>query len=227
MFQAQADSQELLPGIKKVRYSHDALVDAIIANPAVRQRDLAALFGYTEGWISQVISSDSFQARLRARKGELVDPEIVASVENQMQGVARQALEVISEKLTASKSPDLALRALDISSRALGYGVRKEAGVTLQQQFVVALPPKSQDPASWIAEYSPAGQGTASTPGTPKPVQLPRPDMDLVIPPQVQVDSQALPRATLAEFESMIEMAAVAVTGARPVSGQGGDESEE
>lgn len=225
MFQMAESPGELLNGVKKVRYSHDAMVDAIIANPAIRQRELAALFGYTEGWVSQVLSSDSFQARLDARKAELVDPEIVKSVDVQLKGVARQALEVVSEKLTASKSPELALRALDISTRALGYGIRNQANaVGVVQNFVVALPPKSPDGATWIQDYSPRPPGAQPQAGVS--AALPAPDMDLVLPVQPLTNSDHLPRATLGEFEGMIEMAAAAALCGPALPG-GVDDTEE
>lgn len=206
-------------GLKKVRYTHEAMVDQLVANPAISQRELAAIFGYTEGWISQVLSSDSFQARLHARKSELVDPSIVASVDVRLQGVARQSMEVISEKLAATRSPDLALRALDISSRALGYGARQAPGVTVQQSFVVSLPAKAQDAQTWINEYSPGGQQARPTQGPARESvaqaqasapKLGVPPLDLEIPPIELTDGEFQAEATRppARLEDLIEEAA-------------------
>src|ERR1700688_3901505 len=63
-------------GICQVRYTHDDMVDTIIANPVITQNELAARYGYTASWISQVITSDAFQARLHERKDQLTDPTI-------------------------------------------------------------------------------------------------------------------------------------------------------
>ena len=67
--------------IQRVKYTHDALIDMIIANPAVSQGQLATAFGYTQGWLSRVMNSDAFQARLAARKMEVVDPQLVLSID--------------------------------------------------------------------------------------------------------------------------------------------------
>jgi len=117
--------------IQRVNYSHDSMIDCIIAHPGISQNQLALLYGYSASWISQVMSSDAFQARLAERRTELVDPTILATIEEQFKGVVARSLEVIREKL--KKPPDqipdnLALRTLELSSRALGYGARDAGG---------------------------------------------------------------------------------------------------
>ena len=113
--------------IAKISYSHDAMIALIIANPAISQNELAQRFGYTASWISQIISSDAFQSRLAERTKDLVDPIVVKNVEDRFKGLVLRSLEVLSEKLNKPSEciPDnLALRALELSSRALGYGAR-------------------------------------------------------------------------------------------------------
>lgn len=111
--------------IQKIRYSHDAMIDQIIRRPDVSQGELAELFGYTQGWVSQVMSTDMFKARLEARKGELVDPTIRMTLNERFEAVARRSLDLLQEKLSnpASAVPDnLVLRAVELSSKALGVG---------------------------------------------------------------------------------------------------------
>jgi hypothetical protein len=143
--------------IKKISYTHDALIDAIIACPAASQRELAALFGYTEAWISQIIHSDSFQLRLEERRKDTVDPILLQKTEERLEGLMGQAMEVLSEKLQASRNPDLAARVLDISARARGYGAR-ERGVQVNASFVVALPQKAASGQDWQAQHAPQVQ---------------------------------------------------------------------
>ena len=57
-------------GPRRVKYSHDAMIDLIIASPGIQQNTLAIHFGYTVGWISTIMQSDAFQAKLAARKDE-------------------------------------------------------------------------------------------------------------------------------------------------------------
>lgn len=123
------------PMIHKISYTHDAMIDLIIANPAISGNQLAAHFGYTPAWISTVRCSDAFKARLAHRRNEIIDPQLIASVELQFQGVAARSLEILQEKLsqpTQQISDQTCLRALELSSRALGYGASHQAAVNVQ-----------------------------------------------------------------------------------------------
>lgn len=114
--------------IQKVRYTHDAMIDMIIMEPAISQNELARRFGYTAGWVSLVMSSDAFKERLEARKGELIDPTIRASLDERFRAVISRSLEILSEKLSAPASvvPDnLALQAAALGAKALGLGARE------------------------------------------------------------------------------------------------------
>lgn len=118
-----------ITGIVKVGYTHDAMINLIIADPCITQYELAAKFGYTASWVSQVISSDAFQSRLAERSAELVDPTIKATIEERFKALVLRSLEILREKLDkpASQIPDqLALRTLELSSRAAGYGMKTE-----------------------------------------------------------------------------------------------------
>lgn len=119
--------------IQKLHYTHDAMIDLIIANPAIHQNELAARFGYTASWVSTLMATDAFQNRLAERTKELVDPAIRASVEEQFKGMVLRSLDILRQKLDkpAADIPDnLALRTLELSSRALGYGARVETPPT-------------------------------------------------------------------------------------------------
>ena len=143
--------------IARVRYTHDAMIDLLIANPAISQGEVAKHFGYTQGWVSRITNSDAFQARLAERKTELVDPSIVATIDEKMRALASKSLDVVLEKLTVTQNPDTALKALEITSKALGYGARQQ-NLNVQQNFVVALPPKAVDAESWVSAHGP-GRG--------------------------------------------------------------------
>ena len=118
-------------GIAEVKYTHDGMIDLIIADPSISQNALARHFGYTASWVSQIISSDSFQSRLAERTKDLVDPLIVKSVQQRFQALVLRSMEILQEKLNrpSDEIPDqLALRALELSTRAAGYGA-KDSGV--------------------------------------------------------------------------------------------------
>lgn len=114
------------PTITRVRYTHDAMIDMIIANPSVLQKQLAQMFGFTEGWVSIVINSDAFKARLAQRKEELSDPTILLTLNERFNSIVVRSLNVLQEKLATadvSKIPDnLVLRSIELGSKALGVG---------------------------------------------------------------------------------------------------------
>jgi len=115
--------------IAKVSYTHEGMIDIIVANPMISQGELAAHFGYTPAWICQVIASDAFQSRLALRREEILDPTIKATVEERFKALVIRSLEILQQKLSlpANQIPDnLALRTVELSSRALGYGAKQD-----------------------------------------------------------------------------------------------------
>lgn len=137
--------------IQKVSYTHDGMIDKIVSNPWISQGDLAKHFGYTEGWVSQVIASDAFQARLAQRKNELIDPALRATIEERFKGIIVQSLEKLKQKMEdpASKIPyDALIRTAEMGAKALGYGA-KVAAPQQNVQFVVNIPQKSTSSEEW------------------------------------------------------------------------------
>lgn len=117
------------PAIAKVNYSHDGMINLILANRGITQNEIARHFGYSASWVSQVMSSDAFQAKLLERAQEIEDPTLRATVEDGLRGLVSRSMEIIREKLKVEpdKIPDqLAIRTLELSTRALGYGAREQ-----------------------------------------------------------------------------------------------------
>jgi transcriptional regulator with XRE-family HTH domain len=113
--------------VRKVNYSHDGMINLILSNRGISQNELARHFGYSASWISQVMSSDAFQARLAERAAEIEDPTLRASAEEQIKGIHARSMEILREKLAGNPAdiPDqLVMRSFEISSRALGFGAR-------------------------------------------------------------------------------------------------------
>jgi len=149
--------------VMKVNYTHQALCDLILENPWITQGQIATYFGYTEGWVSQLLSADAVKEFLAERKAELMDPLLRQAINERLEGLAKQSMAVLQTKLALpNPSADLALKALEISTRSLGYGA-KQAGVELHQHFVVAMPPKEVDGEAWIAKHAPASRPPVST----------------------------------------------------------------
>jgi hypothetical protein len=77
--------------IQKLNYSHEAMIDLIIANPKISQNAIAQRFGYTASWICQIMSSDVFQTKLEKRRAELVDPVVMASVRENFEALVMRS----------------------------------------------------------------------------------------------------------------------------------------
>lgn len=144
--------------IKKISYTHDSMIDFIIANPWVNQGDIAKHYGYTQGWVSQVFASDAFQHRLAERKEELVDPVLRASIEEKFKALVNRSFAVLMGKLEkpdGQVSDETALRAMEIASKALGYGARDTRSLVQNNNFVVQLPAKAGSVEEWTAQHAP------------------------------------------------------------------------
>lgn len=100
-------------------YTHEAMIDLILADPTVTPKELGEVFGYSAGWVSRVLGSDTFQFRLAERKAQLVDPIVAGRLNARLTGVAMQSLEIVSQKLDAEDSATYALEALTIAQKAM------------------------------------------------------------------------------------------------------------
>lgn len=138
--------------IARVNYTHDAMIDLMVANPAITQNELAKHFGYSVGWVSRVRNSDAFLARLAERKTDLVDPSIAATVEEKFRAVAQRSLDIVLDKLELNPSFAEALDAATLASKALGFGAR-ERNLAVQQNFVVAMPGTAPDATTWASRH--------------------------------------------------------------------------
>jgi hypothetical protein len=170
-------ARPLAPGPRKLNYTHEDCIDAILANPAVTQNELAARYGYTASWISLIINSDAFQAALAKRRDEVISPELRATVEERFRALITESQRVLHEKLLQPNCPPaLALGVLGTASKALGYGARDTSPI-VNNTFVVALPPAAATSEDWargrVIEHSPTAGRLSSVDPTPATVRAP------------------------------------------------------
>lgn len=139
--------------VARVNYTHDAMIDLLLYNPAITQNEIAKHFGYSVGWVSRIRNSDAFLARLAERKADIIDPTISASVEEKFRAVASRSLDVVLEKLELAPSFNDALSAATLASKALGFGAR-ERNLAVQQNFVVAMPGTAPSAQAWAERHN-------------------------------------------------------------------------
>jgi hypothetical protein len=107
--------------IQKMRATHDAILEFLIANPGpAMQRRCAAHFGVTEAWLSVIINSDIFQAAYRDRRDELFAANIVP-LHDKLMGVAHLGVDKLADILSKSSDPDFVKDATDKILHRLGY----------------------------------------------------------------------------------------------------------
>lgn len=133
--------------VERISYTHDAVIDFMIAHPEASQGNIATVFGYTQSWMSIIINSDAFQARLRERKGEIVDPALLATVNDRFKGVLARSLEKLADLLeTPSPPPNVILKAVELGAKGLDVGGFGRAQVNLPP------PPPAGDRLAALAE---------------------------------------------------------------------------
>lgn len=126
--------------LQKIGYSHQDMIDFIISNPGITQNALAARYGYSVGWVSNVMASDAWQSALAARRAEICDPVLVATVEERFKGITLLSLERLKQKLEAPQvSDNVVLRAVELGAKALGVGGNAPQAQAPQGDHLAAL----------------------------------------------------------------------------------------
>lgn len=121
---AQANS--LIPAES---YSPQALIEFLLAHPAMPQKDIAAHFGQGISWLATVVASDSYQQALdvSGKRDLILDPFFTATLEERFRALTLHSLNVLGTKLSASGVADATvLKAAEIGVKALGLGLPKQ-----------------------------------------------------------------------------------------------------
>lgn len=139
--------------IQKVRHSHEALIDLMLAKPRATQAELGAALGYTSVAIGIIMRSDAFRERLAQRRNETIDPVIRASFEQKLNALAEMSAEKLLQKAEhglLSNQELLSAARLGVESKASKYGARP-AVIPL-----VVVPGQIADPQAWAAQAAAA-----------------------------------------------------------------------
>lgn len=112
--------------IQKMSHRHEILLDFMLANPAARLKDLSLHFSMTVPWLSTIIHSDAFQAKLAERQDECFTGTVL-SLREKMCGLADQAVEKLSDDLGNSQDPRYTLDVADKVLHRLGYAPSRQS----------------------------------------------------------------------------------------------------
>lgn len=110
----------------KAYYSHEAMVELMIAHPTYSHGQLAGHFGRPAQWMASVLASDAFQQVLDGRRSEVNDPSLTATIEERFRALALRSVHILQDQLSNPKVNEfVVLKAAELGVKALGIGQRQ------------------------------------------------------------------------------------------------------
>lgn len=104
-------------------YSHEAMVELMIAEPSWNYRKLAKYWGRDASWFMQILASDGFQLVLDPHRHLITDPTITATLDERFRALTLRSLDVLQDKLDGKEVSDFTvLKAAELGVKALGMG---------------------------------------------------------------------------------------------------------
>lgn len=122
--------------IDRLSHRHEMIINWLILNPDRPLSACAAHFGYTQAWLSQIIHSDIFQAKLRQRQERIFD-HVAAEIPEKLNALGHAAIDKLGRVLDETADPKLVLDTFDKVLHRLGYApktAKSDAPVTINQQ---------------------------------------------------------------------------------------------
>lgn len=123
---------------QKVSHRHEAIINYMVSNPTAKLGQVAVKFGMTQSWLSVLIHSSSFKAKLQARQETIFTEEVCATVEERLMGVASVATDRLLELVPRETDVRVITNAMDKTLKNLGYG-QKTVGTPLQQNNTLVI----------------------------------------------------------------------------------------
>lgn len=134
-------------------YRYDAIINLLLAEPALTNKEIAAKLGKTAVWVSYIMQTDAFQLVYADRRAEH-NAILSTSIGETLQQVAKKSLGLIVKTLDENPEKvklDQAVAIADKALERLGYGVKLPGtqipGITVNQQnnnFALSLPPATR-----------------------------------------------------------------------------------
>lgn len=149
---AEVPSPPARPGPAKLSYTHEDIARWLVQNPAAPLKECAKHFGYTQSWLSCIIHSDAFQAKLRKMQ-EGADAVTLLDVPARLRGVAAAALDGLAQQVDHAISAeegkgvmhrDFLLSTAELTLESLGFGRQAKtppAPAMFQQNNTLVITP--------------------------------------------------------------------------------------
>ena len=142
-------------------YTHQAVIDEILANPLIERKELADKFGVSENWMKKVINSDAFQTVLDKRREQIVNPIISQTVQERLRGVTNSAIDPLQTRLDAghvNNEEVIEIAKMGLETQGL---LGNAKAVASNSQFVIMMPPPQATTEDWVEQVQSEGVSDA------------------------------------------------------------------
>lgn len=118
--------------IQSMSTMHESIIAFLIANPHMKKGDVARHFQVTPAWLSTIIHSDIFQAKLAERQDEFFSATTVP-IKEKLENLADMAIDRLTETIETETDPHNIREAARLALDRIGHGTTPVpgAGVTL------------------------------------------------------------------------------------------------
>lgn len=119
--------------VKGLSIRHEAILEFLMANPTAKLGDVAVRFQVSQAWLSVIMHSDAFRAKLAERQDESFGA-VVLPLREKLMGVAHQAVDKLGEAIenaSAATEKQFIADTADKLLKNLGYSPK--SGPIVQQ----------------------------------------------------------------------------------------------
>lgn len=132
--------------IASITPKHDAIMTFLVANPDMKRGDIARHFGVSPSWLSVIVNSDIFQAKLKERQDEFFSTSL-APIREKLDTLAHLAIDTMIERVevenNTSEVREMAKMALDRLGFSPGVGTPQSPGPAgIQNNFYLGVSPE-------------------------------------------------------------------------------------
>jgi len=111
--------------LKNISNKHMAIIEHMCANPMEKLGDVARAFGVGRAWLSRLIHSDLFQAKLAERQDECFI-ECAMPLRSKIHNLAHETIDKLTEKVEAGANVSELQTIAELALDATGYGAKKK-----------------------------------------------------------------------------------------------------
>lgn len=130
---------------ERLNFRHEALIDFMVANPMMTQQDIAKHFGYLQSYLSKLINSGLFRAKLAERRMEVFSVAAQTNREK-LEELSSVVLDRLLVKVEVEQDTARLAKVAELALKAAGYGEpARQPAASVTQQNVYFLQPVQRE----------------------------------------------------------------------------------